>query len=222
MYNNFGGNMEGKTVVEIKKLSKCIRGNMILDNIDLNFKEGNIYGITGRNGSGKSMLFKAISGLIKPTNGIINVFDKKIHEGDLPEKTGLIIENPAFLPQYTGFFNLKILASINNVITDDEIKDVMFKVGLSPNNNITVKKYSLGMRQRLGIAQAIMESPKLLILDEPMNGLDEDGVKLVRELILEMKKKSVTVLLASHNKEDIDTLCDKVYKMTDGKISALD
>lgn len=212
--------MEYKNAVEIKNLYKTINENNILDNINLNIEEGKIYGIIGRNGSGKTMLFKSICGLIRPTQGEIFVFNKKIHNGELAENTGVLIENPGFLPQYSGFKNLKMLASINNIVNDDDIKSVISLVGLNPDDKKPVKKYSLGMKQRLGIAQALMEKPKLLILDEPMNALDENGVELVRDILLKEKKKSVAILLASHNKEDISILCDHVYKMSSGRLSA--
>lgn len=207
-------------VVEVKNLKKVIDGKVILDDINLKLEKGKIYGIIGKNGSGKTMLFKALCGLIKPTSGEITVLNKKIHRGELPESTGVIIETPGFLQQYSGFFNLKILASINNIISDNDIKDVIRLVGLDPEDKKPLKKFSLGMKQRLGIAQAIMENPKLLILDEPMNALDQEGVKLVREILQELKKNSVTIIMASHSKEDIDTLCDEVYTMSSGKLSS--
>ncbi len=208
--------MDHKNVVEIKALTKLINDIPILQNINVNFTSGNIYGLVGKNGSGKSMLFKAICGLINPTEGEIRVFNEVINYGKFPKSTGVIIENPGFLPQYSAFKNLKILASINNIISDDDIKNVISSVGLNPNDNRPVKKFSLGMKQRLGIAQALMEKPRLLILDEPMNALDSEGVKLVRNILLELKKDSVTILLASHNDEDIAELCDYVYKMESG------
>ncbi|KEH89824.1 ABC transporter ATP-binding protein [Clostridium novyi] len=211
--------MEKNNVIEIKNLSKIINGITILNNISVNFEKGKIYGIVGTNGSGKSMMFKAICGLINSTKGEIKVFDEIIKDGSFPKSTGIIIENPGFLPQYSGFKNLKILASINNIVSNEDIKNLISLVGLEPNDKRAVKKYSLGMKQRLGIAQALMEKPKLLILDEPMNGLDEDGVKLIRDILLGLKKESVTILLASHNKEDISELCDEVYKMKKGVLS---
>ncbi|ACT33598.1 ABC transporter ATP-binding protein [Clostridium botulinum] len=211
--------MEKNNVIEIHNLSKIINDITILNDISVNFEKGKIYGIVGTNGSGKSMMFKAICGLINSTKGEIKVFDEVIKDGSFPKSTEIIIESPGFLPQYSGFKNLKILASINNVVSDEDIKNVISLVGLEPNDKRAVKKYSLGMKQRLGIAQALMEKPKLLILDEPMNGLDEDGVKLIRDILLGLKKESVTILLASHNKEDINELCDKVYRMKKGVLS---
>lgn len=206
-------------VININNLNKKINDNVILDNINLDIERGLIYGIIGSNGSGKSMLFKSICGLIKPTNGEIFVLDKKIHNGELAEDIGVLIEKPGFLPQYSGFDNLKILSSINNKIDDKEIEKFISLVGLSSQDKRPIRKYSLGMKQRLGIAQALMEKPKILILDEPMNGLDEDGVSLIRNILLDLKKDEVTILISSHNKDDIEVLCDKVYKITAGKIS---
>ncbi|GKX68216.1 ABC transporter ATP-binding protein [Inconstantimicrobium mannanitabidum] len=211
--------MKNNKVVEISNLTKDIKGTKVLSNINLNLESGKAYGIVGRNGSGKSMLFKAICGLINPTEGDIKVFDKPIKNGSFPDSTGIIIENPGFLLQYSAFKNLKILASINNTISDEKIKDTITLVGLDPNDKKSVKKYSLGMKQRLGIAQALMEDPKLLILDEPMNGLDSEGVRQIRKLLLDLKCKSVTILLASHNSEDISEICDYVYTMENGVLS---
>ena len=223
IYFVLGGTaMECIHTVEIKSLSKTINNSKILDDISVDFEKGKIYGIIGKNGSGKSMFFKSICGLINQTQGEIRVFNEIIKDGKFPQETGIIIENPGFLPQYSAFKNLKILASINNTITDDDIKETISLVGLDPNNTKSVKKYSLGMKQRLGIAQAIMEKPKLLILDEPMNALDSEGVKLIRNILTELKNKSVTIILASHNSEDIVELCDKVYKMDSGVLSEID
>jgi len=211
--------MNSLEIIKIKDMSKKIDNTTILSDINLSLYEGNIYGIIGRNGSGKTMLFKTICGLINTTQGEVYVFGKKISKGQLAENTGMIIETPGFLPQYSGFFNLKMLASINNKVTDDKIKETISLVGLNPDDKRPVKKYSLGMRQRLGIAQALMENPKLLILDEPMNSLDSDGVEDVRNILLNLKNKSVTILLASHNKDDIEALCDQVYIMDKGKLT---
>lgn len=211
--------MTNNKVVEITNLTKDIKGIKILNNINLNLEIGKAYGIIGRNGSGKSMLFKAICGLINATSGDIKVFNKPIKDGSFPDDTGIIIEHPGFLPQYSAFKNLKILASINNKISDEKINETISLVGLDPNNKKSVKKYSLGMKQRLGIAQALMEDPKLLILDEPMNGLDLEGVKQIRKILLELKSKSVTILLASHNSDDISEICDYVYTMENGVLS---
>ena len=210
----------GKKVVEIKNLYKKYKDAIILNKVNLELEEGKIYGIVGRNGSGKSMLFKTICGLINPTEGEVKVFGEDIAGGNFPKNTGVIIEAPGFLPQYSGFNNLKLLASINNVATDEDIKKVIGLVGLNPEDKKPVKKFSLGMKQRLGIAQAIMEKPKLLILDEPMNGLDSSGVEDIRNLIKEYKSTGVTIILSSHNKEDIEILCDEVFNMENGVLTS--
>lgn len=207
-------------VLEVKNLTKVINGKTILDNITLDINEGEICGLIGRNGSGKSMFFKAICGLINPTSGEIKVLDKVIANGEFPEDTGILIENPGLLPQYSAFRNLKIVASINNKIDDNKIRETIDMVGLDSKSRLPVKKYSLGMKQKLGIAMALMEEPKFLILDEPLNGLDEESVEDMRKLLKDLaKEKGVAIILASHNKDDIEILCDKIYKIAKGKIT---
>ena len=192
---------------------------MILRDINVEFDDGKIHGIIGRNGSGKTMLMKCICGFIKPTEGEITVAGKRIGvDCDFPESVGVIIETPEFIPYYTGFKNLKLLADIRHKITDEDIKRSIELVGLDPKLKKSVKKYSLGMRQRLGFAQAIMEDPDLLILDEPMNGLDKDGVGEMRKYLLDLKAQGKTILIASHSAEDIDVLCDGVVEMDKGKM----
>ena len=203
----------------IKNLTKSIKGNTILDNINYKFESGNIYGIYGHNGSGKTMLFRAISGLIRPTSGSINISGKELHKDiDFPESIGVVIENPEFWPNYTGWQVLKMLSNIKNIINDEDIEEALFRVGLDPNDKKTIKKYSLGMKQRLGIAQAIMEKADIIILDEPTNALDEDGIELIHKLILEKKKRGAIILIASHNKYDIDILSDIKLRMNGGKL----
>ncbi|MFR7995447.1 ABC transporter ATP-binding protein [uncultured Clostridium sp.] len=203
----------------IKNLTKSIKGNTILDNINYKFESGNIYGIYGHNGSGKTMLFRAISGLIRPTSGSINISGKELHKDiDFPESIGVVIENPEFWPNYTGWQVLKMLSNIKNIINDEDIEEALFRVGLDPNDKKTIKKYSLGMKQRLGIAQAIMEKADIIILDEPTNALDEDGIELIHKLILEEKKRGAIILIASHNKYDIDILSDIKLRMNGGKL----
>jgi ABC-2 type transport system ATP-binding protein len=205
--------------VEIKNLTKVIKGRIILDDINLEIENNKIYGFFGRNGSGKTMLFRAICGLIKPTSGEVRVFGKKIgYDVSFPESLGLIIENVGFWEQWTAFQNLKFLASIKNIISDEDIIASLKRVGLDPNDKRPYKKYSLGMKQRVGIAQAIMEKPKLLVLDEPTNSLDEEGVKLIRKILLEEKSRGATILIASHIKEDIDMLADERYKVDAGRV----
>jgi ABC-2 type transport system ATP-binding protein len=209
----------GQTVLEIRNLTKQIQTNTVLHHINLEVEEGKIYGIIGRNGSGKSMLFKTIAGLLLPTEGDVCVLGEIIgRTARFPKEFGALIEHPGFLPQYSGFRNLKILASIRKEINDEDIRDAIRSVGLDPEDKRPVRKYSLGMKQRLGIAQAIMEKPKLLVLDEPMNGLDREGVKQVRQLLKSLRDQGMAILLASHNPEDIEQLCDYVYEMHAGSL----
>ena len=206
-------------MIKVENVSLKIKKDMILRDINVEFERGKIHGIIGRNGSGKTMLMKCICGFIRPTEGEITVAGKRIGvDCDFPESVGVIIETPEFIPYYTGFKNLKLLADIRHKITDEDIRKSIELVGLDPKLKKSVKKYSLGMRQRLGLAQAIMEDPDLLILDEPMNGLDKDGVGEMRKYLLDLKAQGKTILIASHSAEDIDVLCDDVVEMDKGRI----
>ena len=208
-----------ESIIKVEKVIKKFGSDIALNNVSIEFERGKIYGIVGRNGSGKTVLFKTIIGFLKPTGGRIIVDGKEIgKDTDFADNTGIIIETPGFLSAYSGYKNLEYLASIKNIIGEKEIKKSMERVGLDPNSKKKVGKYSLGMRQRLGIAQAIMENPDILILDEPMNGLDNQGVEDVREILLNLKKEGKSIILASHNKEDIKVLCDEVYEMDHGKL----
>lgn len=207
-------------IIDVKEVNLTLGKTQILKNITVSFEEGKIHGLIGRNGSGKTMLMKCICGFIKATSGEIIVDGKKIgKEVDFPKDMGIIIETPGFIPYYSGYKNLKLLAGLNNKIGKHEIKKSMQQVGLDPALKRHVKKYSLGMRQRLGLAQAIMENPKILVLDEPFNGLDKDGVKDMREYLLGYKKQGKTILICSHSAEDISVLCDTVHEMDKGFIS---
>lgn len=207
-------------MILISNLFLTIRNNILLKNINIKFEKGKIHGLIGRNGSGKTMLMKCICGFIKPTKGEIFVDGKQIgNDCDFPESTGIIIETPGFIPYYSGYKNLKLLADLNKKIGASEIKNAMIQVGLDPDLKRHVKKYSLGMRQRLGLAQAIMENPDLLILDEPMNGLDKDGVADMRKYLLDLKEQGKTILIASHSAEDIEVLCDTVCEMDKGVLT---
>ena len=210
--------METNTnVIEVKNVSLSIKENKILNNINVSFERGKIHGLIGRNGSGKTVLLKCIMGFLKLDDGKVIVDDKVVGlDVDVINNAGIIIENPGFLPGYTGYQNLKFLAKLTRKIGKKEIMDAMTKVGLEPLSKKHVGKYSLGMRQRLGIAQAIMEDPDILILDEPMNGLDNQGVEDIRKLLLALKEQGKTILIASHNREDIDVLCDHVWEMDKG------
>lgn len=206
----------------IDDLSLTIKEHEILRNITHSFEEGKIHGLIGRNGSGKSMLMKCICGFVKPTEGKTTVNGKVVGKDcDFPDSMGIIIETPGFIPYYSGLRNLKLLAGLNRKIDTDKIKETMQQVGLNPNLRLQVRKYSLGMRQRLGLAQAIMEDPSLLILDEPMNGLDKDGVADMRRYLLDLKARGKTILIASHNTEDIELLCDTVCEMDKGVMTVV-
>lgn len=213
------GNRIKNYYVEVNHVTKRFRDAEVLHQVSLNLEQGLIYGIVGNNGSGKTVLMKSICGFLPVTSGEIRVNGKRIgRDLDFPESLGAIIETPGFLNQLTGRKNLEILADLRRRIGKQEITAVLEKVGLDPNLKKPVSKYSLGMRQRLGIAQAIMEDPELLILDEPFNGLDKHGVAEIRQLILELKSQGKTILLASHNGEDIRVLCDEVYEMDEGRL----
>ena len=209
-------------VVDVKYITKQYGTNEVLKNVSITCEPGKIYGLIGRNGSGKTVLLKSICGLVVPTSGEVRVWGQSIGKDvDFPENIGFIIESPGFLLQESGLSNLKHLASIRGKIGIDEIRKSMYIVGLDPDLKLHVGKYSLGMRQRLGIAQAIMESPNLLVLDEPMNGLDNQGVQHIRSLLKSLKESGTTILLASHFKEDIELLCDEVYQMDCGILTRL-
>ncbi|MCM1055227.1 MAG: ATP-binding cassette domain-containing protein [Bacteroides sp.] len=209
-------------MIEIKNVSLTLQKNEILKNVSAHFEHGKIHGLIGRNGSGKTMLMKCVCGFVKPTSGEITVAGKRIGKDcDFPESLGIIIETPGFIPYYSGFKNLKLLADLRGKISRNDIRETMEKVGLDPNLKRHVRKYSLGMRQRLGLAQAIMEDPELLILDEPMNGLDKDGVKDMRQYLLDLKTQGKTILIASHSAEDIDVLCDTVCEMDKGVLTVV-
>lgn len=203
----------------VENLCKKIKDKVILDNINLNLESGNVYGFVGRNGSGKTMLFRAVSGLINIDSGKVMLDEKELHKDMqvLPDM-GIILENAGLYSEFTGRKNLQILAGIRKKITPEEVDKAIERVGLDPDDKRTYRKYSLGMKQRIILAQAIMEHPSILFLDEPTNALDEDGVNRIRRIVAEEKERGSIVLLASHNKEDIEMLADKVYYMVDGRI----
>ncbi len=207
-------------MIQIKDVSLTIKKTEILKHITVDFEKGKIHGLIGRNGSGKTMLMKCICGFVKPTEGEIFVNGKQVGKDcDFPDSVGLIIETPGFIPYYSGYKNLKLLADLRKRITGEQVKEVMQQVGLDPELKRHVRKYSLGMRQRLGLAQAIMENPELLILDEPMNGLDKEGVSDMRRYLLDLKELGKTILIASHSAEDIAVLCDRVWEMDKGVLT---
>ena len=204
------------SVVKLENICKKFNNETVLKDVNSDFHYGKIYGIVGKNGSGKTVLFKTIVGFIRPTSGHVYVKGKEIGvDADFAEDVGLIIETPGFLSQYSAYKNLEFLASIRNRISKQQIKDAIKVVGLDAESPKKVGKFSLGMRQRLGIAQAIMENPDLIILDEPMNGLDKNGIHIVKEVLKNLKKEGKTIILASHYAEDME-ICDEVYEMEDG------
>lgn len=202
----------------IENLSKTIKNNKILDNVNLTFESGHVYGLVGRNGSGKTMLLRAICGLIFPDSGKVIIDGKQLHKDiSFPESCGIIIENTDLLPNFSAFDNLKMLSEIKNTANDNMIKSAIKSVGLDPDSKKKVKTFSLGMKQQLSIAQALFEDPDILLLDEPTNALDEDGVNDVRRILLEQKKKNKLIIIASHNKEDISLLSDTVISVSNGR-----
>lgn len=210
-------NKTTNSFIQVNDIVLRFKKDILLDHVSYQCEHGKIHGIVGRNGSGKTLLMKCICGFIRPNEGHIYVRDKEIGKDiDFTPDTGIIIETPGFIPYYSGYRNLKVLAAINNRISRKDIENAMYQVGLDPTMKKRVATYSLGMRQRLGIAQAIMEDPSLIILDEPFNGLDKHGVAEIRELLLDLKAAGKTILLASHNDEDIRILCDHVYEMDGG------
>lgn len=206
-------------MIIVEDISKRIKGNQVLDHVSCRFEAGKVYGIYGRNGSGKTMLMRCILGLIHTDSGSVKIDGYTIgKEIDFPKSVGAIIENPSFFSYANGYENLKMLADIRKIISDNTIRETIRKVGLDDKDKRPVAKYSLGMKQRLAIAQAIMESPEILVLDEPTNALDEQGIQIFRDIIKEEKKRGALVILASHNKEDIELLSDVKIQMDNGKI----
>ena len=207
-------------IIRITEVNKTFKNQKVLNNINIDFEKGKIHGIIGRNGSGKTVLIKILCGFMLPDTGEVTVSGKRIGKDvDFPQNVGAIVENPGFLPTQNGYKNLEYLASLRNKIGRMEIASAMQTVGLDPNDKKHEGKYSLGMKQRLALAQAIMENPDILILDEPMNGLDNEGVADMRKYILGFKKQGKTVLLISHNMEDITHLCDTVHEMDKGNLT---
>lgn len=206
--------------VKLLNVEKIINEETILKNVNIIIEQGEIVGFEGRNGSGKSVLFKMIAGLMIPTTGKIEVLGEELRKGEFPKDIGVSLDNTGFMPSLSAFDNLKTIADIRGIIDSDEIKKYIELVGLNPESKKKVGKFSVGMKQRLAFAQAIMESPKLLLLDEPFSGLDEDGVELVRNLIMQLNKKDgVTVLITSHIKEDIQVLCSRTFRIASGEVT---
>lgn len=206
----------------VDHVTKQFGSEVVLKDVSLTLEAGKIHGIIGRNGSGKTVLMKCICGFLQPTSGSVKVFDKAIGQDcDFAQDTGMLIETPGFLPHETGLNNLLWLARLGKGASKDRVKQLIEQVGLDPSLRKTVSQYSLGMRQRLGIAQTLLDDPSLMILDEPMNGLDKNGVRSIRDLLLGLKSQGKTILLASHFAQDIDELCDTVCEMDQGVLHSI-
>ena len=205
--------------IKITDVNKTIKKAPILRDINLELTGGKVYGLRGKNGSGKTMLMRAICGLITPDSGIIDINGKILGKDiSFPESIGVLIENPAFIGNYTGFKNLKVLASIQNRIGDEQIRKALEDIGLDPDDKRTYRKYSLGMKQKLGIAAAVMENPDIIILDEPINALDDVSVEKVHDILEEQKKRGAVIIIACHDKEELDQLSDEIIEISDGRI----
>ena len=211
-----------KDAISVTNLTKQIKGRVILEDINFRIPVGSIAGIIGHNGAGKSMLLRVISGLVFPTSGEVKIFDELLGKDiEFPRNIGALIEEPGLLPQYSGFDNLLLLSKIRNIVNKDSIKDTIKSVGLDPDDKRPTKSYSTGMRQRLGIAIAIMENPNLVLLDEPSSGLDPEGIENIHQLLQKLNEKGVTILFTSHSLEEIDLLTNIAFEMKSGKLFPL-
>lgn len=205
--------------IKISHVSKTIKNNPVIKDISMELQSGAVYGFKGINGSGKTMLMRLISGLIRPSQGEISMNGKILGKDiSFPNSIGVFLENPAFLDAYSGFNNLKLLASIKSVASDEDIRNTLLRVGLDPVSNKKYKKYSLGMKQRLGIAAAIMEKPEIVILDEPTNSLDEDGVDLVKHIVRNEKERGALVIVSCHDEEILKGMSDEVFLLEQGRL----
>lgn len=206
-------------MIQLQNVTKRIKENTVLDNVSYTFKSGFVYGLYGQNGSGKTMLLRAISGLINLDSGSIFIDGEKLHDKiEFPPETGIVIENMELLPECSAKRNLQMLAKIKNIADEKDIIFSLERVGLDPDSDKKVKKFSLGMKQRLNIAQAIFENQKIILLDEPTNALDEDAVQLIYRIIREEKSRGATIIVATHHKEDLKEVCDVILKIAEGKI----
>ena len=206
-------------MIQLQNVTKRIKENTVLDNVSYTFKSGFVYGLYGQNGSGKTMLLRAISGLINLDSGSIFIDGEKLHDKiEFPPETGIVIENMELLPECSAKRNLQMLAKIKNIADEKDIIFSLERVGLDPDSDKKVKKFSLGMKQRLNIAQAIFENQKIILLDEPTNALDEDAVQLIYKIIREEKSRGATIIVATHHKEDLKEESDVILKIAEGKI----
>ena len=206
-------------MIQLQNVTKRIKENTVLDNVSYTFKSGFVYGLYGQNGSGKTMLLRAISGLINLDSGSIFIDGEKLHDKiEFPPETGIVIENMELLPECSAKRNLQMLAKIKNIADEKDIIFSLERVGLDPDSDKKVKKFSLGMKQRLNIAQAIFENQKIILLDEPTNALDEEAVQLIYKIIREEKSRGATIIVATHHKEDLKEVCDVILKIAEGEI----
>ena len=206
-------------MIQLQNVTKRIKENTVLDNVSYTFKSGFVYGLYGQNGSGKTMLLRTISGLINLDSGSIFIDGEKLHDKiEFPPETGIVIENMELLPECSAKRNLQMLAKIKNIADEKDIIFSLERVGLDPDSEKKVKKFSLGMKQRLNIAQAIFENQKIILLDEPTNALDEEAVQLIYKIIREEKSRGATIIVATHHKEDLKEVCDVILKIAEGKI----
>lgn len=207
--------------MELTDISKSIGKTTILHDINLHLEGGKVYGLRGKNGCGKTMLMRVMSGLIRPTTGTVIINDKELWKDmTFPDSIGVLIENPSFIDGYTGYKNLKMLADIKGIIGEKEVKEALLKVGLEPEDKRKYRKYSLGMKQKLGIACAFMEHPDIVIMDEPINAIDEKGVELVRNIMNELKKEGKIIIIACHDAEEMELLADEIFVMEEGTIKS--
>lgn len=203
--------------IRLKNVEKKIKGTEVLKGVNLTVKQGDIVGIRGINGSGKTMILRAIAGLIR-VDGSVEIGGKKMEPGEFPNDIGVLIEMPGFLPEFTGKKNLQLLGMLQEGVMEKDIDEAMTSVGLNPLDRRHYKKYSLGMKERLGIAQAILKKPKLILLDEPTNGIDSDGIQMLKKLLLNLKKEGSTIVVASHDREFLDAVTSRCYEMKEGQL----
>lgn len=206
-------------MIELKHVTKIIKKNIILDDVSFSFENGKVYGLYGENGSGKTMLLRTLGGLIVPTQGEVISDGKRLHQDiSFPDNTGIVIEHMELLPKFSARENLRLLAKVRGKATESDIDEALLRVGLDPQLKKKVKKYSLGMKQRLNIAQAIFEKQTTILLDEPTNALDEEGVKLIYRIVEEEKRRGAVIVIATHHKEDLVKICDQVIRISHGRI----
>lgn len=210
-------------MIEINNVTKVIKGSTVLRNVSLDMECGKIYGLKGPNGSGKTMLMRLVAGLIRPTEGEVDIKQKRLgRDFDFPPSLGMLIENPAFLPNYSGSKNLELLAQIKGIASKDAVRQAILDVGLNPDDKKKYRKYSLGMKQRLGIAAALMESPEIIILDEPTNALDDDGIELILSLIRRERERGALIILSCHDAEILHAVSDVIIRISEGRIEGVE